>query len=169
MEYEEWLKLRPDSKVYHPEPVPGAVYEPMISTNRNTGQSHQYGSKVIDPATRDRLFLPWGYGASVGRFQLTNDHGPEFIAFGNFRSHWYPKRDLSVIEITGVATKDHKKLSRSEFDASRIARLFRAHTDASSEHHRRSKLAPRSIEVIVVDTRPEFPPSDSTNPGEDDR
>ena len=65
MTYEELLKRRPGAEVYIPEPVPGAVYEDVITTNPFHGMKIHLGTRVTDPATGDRLSLV-GHGSDPG-------------------------------------------------------------------------------------------------------
>jgi hypothetical protein len=153
MDYEDLLTNRPNSKIYNPEPVPGAVYEPMIAKPR-AGRPWQNGTMVIDGSTGDRLLLPWGPYDEVAfgnrpEFNLSNDKTGEVLA-GNYRSRSFRDRGLKVFEITRVHVWDSKhELSRSELDGERIARLFRAHTDVVAAHFHR-----RPAKVIVLDSRP---------------
>jgi hypothetical protein len=161
MEYEEWLAARPHAVVCWPEPIPGAVYEPLVSTNKNTGRSHQIGFKTSDPISGDCLERPWGHGGGEGRFVLRNLREKVYIASGNIRSRWYPHRQLSVSEITRISTPaERRDLSRAEFDGSRIARLIKAGHDQI--RHQRQMTMPNfpSIDYVIVDTRPEYPQGD---------
>ena len=133
---------RPGVKVYRPKKLDNLHYD---SARR----------MVTDLDTGDRLALTLGHAGGVAQYGFSNEK-TGWIANGGYFS--WGGSGLTVYEVAtlrkreAVGSSDH--LSRSEFEISRLAELFRASADAALPNHPRV--------VWVVDSRPATP--DDINP-----
>ncbi len=163
--FEERLKTKLNSKVYYPKSIEGATHDPMMS-NPRAGRPYQYGSSVTDPATGDRLFMPWGGSSGIDRFQLYIAKTKQKF-YGTFNSQSYWDRPLKTYEVEAImSSTDRQNLSRSEYDASRLAELFRIAVDAPLLTGEFPSYNHKPVETIVIDSRPEMPGDPNSEPTE---
>jgi hypothetical protein len=139
---------RTDVTVYRPEAIPGIEYDPKER-------------KAVDPGTGEFLILRPGMRESPGQFVFgTVKEGIK--GSGGYTAGWYPDERISVIFINALQLNSApgKKQSRSEFDATPIARMMRGFWDAAfTAEHAKDPLR-RDLPIpheIIIDTRPEKP------------
>jgi hypothetical protein len=138
---------RPGVKVYWPEPVPGIQYD-------------RKERKFVDPSTGEFLITRPGSGPDPANQFVFGNIRDGILGSGGYDTGWKPEDRVSIVWIKSVYLKSQPRraLSRSEFDAAAIARMFGARGEVAAdpifaEIRRRSP----PVKTVVIDSRPENP------------
>ncbi len=108
--------------------------------------------KAINSETGEVLVLTPGHGRNLGRYTFSNER-TGLIAFGNYRSRWFPADHLMALEIISLRTQlgsASPDLARSEYDLAPLVGLICGRSDAAYVAEIRPKLARKDPPKIIV-------------------